>query len=229
MYKKIILMLLALSCAATTLKAQTEKGSQLLGGGLGVSQGKSTNEYGSGVGYNSYSYTNKTTSFSIGPNYSYFVAKNLDLGGSVGYTYQNSKFTDNVNQTNTPDNVKIQSLSVSVYLRKYFLYDNKIGIRTGPYATFQRNTTTNSLSTIPAGSYIPYYESQKGNSAGGGLALDFVYFPYKKLGLAASMGSLSYNHYDSSNDQDGYKTRSNSVNLSVFSGVNFSVFYAFGK
>jgi hypothetical protein len=61
------------------------------------------------------------------------------------------------------------------------------------------------------------------------VGLDFVYFPYKELGLAASMGSLNYTHEYTKQAQNGYNTKSDSFGFSFFSGINFSAFFAFGK
>jgi hypothetical protein len=224
MNKKIIMMLLALS-STVALKAQTQKGDQLLGGALGVSTGKSTIEYANTANNANFGYTNKNTSFSIGPNYSFFVANNLDLGAGIGYSYQKNNMSNvNMNSYN-PDKTTAQGFSATVYLRKYFLYDNKIGIRTGPYASFERDRTTYEFTT----SNTPYTGPQSQTLASGGIGLDFVYFPYKKVGLAASIGSLSYTHNDAKQPQSGYSTRSNSVGFNFASGVNFSVFFAFGK
>lgn len=222
-------MLLALSSAATTLKAQTEKGTQTLGGTIGVSTSKNTVDMAPPSSYTPYSYILKTTTFSIGPNYSYFVANKLDLGASLGYSYQNMKFFDEDVLADNPEKVKTQSFLAEVYLRKYFLYDNKIGIRTGPFVAYQYGKSTNSLSDIPNVPNVPYSVPQKSTTVAGGVLLDFVYFPYKKVGLAASMGSLSYTHQDSKEPSYNYKSTTDSFGFNFFSSVNFSVFYAFGK
>jgi hypothetical protein len=228
MNKKIILMLLALSGAATTLKAQTEKGTQLLGGNIGVYTNKNTNSYSLATPSINYGYTSKATTFSIGPNYSVFVANKLDLGVNLGYNYQNMKVSQDGGNTDL-EKVNTNAFSAEVYLRKYFLFDNKIGIRTGPYFSYQHGKTTNNLSDLTGIPNIPYYTPQSSNTTSGGILLDFVYFPYKKVGFAASMGSLSYSHNDVKQTQYGYDSSSNTFGFNFFSSVNFSVFYAFGK
>jgi len=85
------------------------------------------------------------------------------------------------------------------------------------------------VSNIPDISYVPYYIPQNTNTVSGGILLDFVYFPYKKVGLAASMGSLNYTHNDIKETSYGYKSTTNTFGFNFFSGVNFSVFYSFGK
>lgn len=218
-------MLLALS-GTVALKAQTQKGDQTLGGGISLITSKNTVEYTGTINNGNYSYSNKSTSFSIGPNYSFFVANNLDLGGSIAYSYQNSKFTNLGTASYNPDKANSQSFSGAVYLRKYFLYDNKIGIRTGPFASV---THTKATLTYSATANMPDYGPQTDTNVSAGVGLDLVYFPYKKLGLTASLGSLGYNHDDTKQPQSGLNTSSNSFGFSFFSGVDLTAFFVFGK
>jgi hypothetical protein len=224
MNKKIILMMLALS-STLVLKAQTEKGNQLLGGYVGFSTSS-----GNDVSGNSASITTtdtKFTRYNVGPNYSYFIAKNLDLGLALSYDHQKSTSTDAIN--NQYFESKYQSATGMVYLRKYILYENKIGIRTGPYASYSygwQNTNNSTLISNGSGTTL-----QKDWSYGAGVGLDIVYFPVKKLGLSSAIGGLSYGHgKDRSNSYGNISnTDSNTFGFSLASTVNFSIFYVFGK
>ncbi|MDB5110206.1 MAG: hypothetical protein JWR67_1320 [Mucilaginibacter sp.] len=219
MKKTLILILIAIG-GTFSVKAQTQKGNQLLGGFLGFSTGSGTNNYTNGQnGTNS---TDKTSSFSIGPSYSYFIANNLDLGASIGYTDQKTNYSYlRPPASNAPLVYDSRSFASSIYLRKYFLYNGKIGIRTGPYAQYFF-TKSDQNYIDPASNYN--YQIRSINA---GLGLDLVYFPTKKLGLSSSIGSLAYNH--STSNQTYVQTKSDSFALNLSSAVNLSIFYSFGK
>jgi hypothetical protein len=216
MYKKLLLAFVSI-IAIQTAKAQTEKGSQMLGANFGFSTTSSDskelnlndNTYGSNV-------HGKQTSYNFGPNYSYFIADKLDIGVSIGYG--RVKLESNGNYASLQ---KAHSFSSAIYLRKYFLYDNKVGIRTGPYLSYINSTQTVSYSNTTPGSYN--YASDIYN---GGIGLDFVYFPIKKLGLSAGMGNISYTHQNTDGDSKG---TSNSFGLNFANSLNLSVNYVFGK
>ncbi len=226
MSKKIILMLLALSGAASTLKAQTEKGNQLLGGSVGFNTSSGNNV--SGNSTNISNADTKSTRYNIGPNYSYFIAKNLDLGLSLSYDYQKSTQTDAAN--NQYFESKYKNATGMIFLRRYFLYENKIGIRTGPYASYSYGRQNTNNSTIISNNNLGT-TLQKDWSYGAGVGLDIVYFPVKKLGLSSAIGSLSYGHGEDRSNSYGNISNSNSntFGFNLASTINFSVFYVFGK
>jgi long-subunit fatty acid transport protein len=210
MYKKLLLAFVSI-IAIQTAKAQTEKGSQMLGASFGFSTFSSDtkalnpndNTYGSNV-------HGKTKSYNIAPSYSYFIADKLDLGVDVGFGSSNQKFSDIQTQ-------KSHSFNTSVYLRKYFLYDNKIGIRTGPFLSYESTDQEYSYNPVIKNHYDIY---------GGGIGLDFIYFPVKRLGLAARLGSANYFHQRSDENTQG---TSNSFNLAFVNSLSLSVNYVFGK
>jgi hypothetical protein len=217
MYKKLLLVAVSI-ITIQTAKAQTEKGSQNLGLGFNVSTTSSnasyfssyTNSYGANI-------KGKQTWYSIAPSYSYFIADKLDIGTSLSYGSSNTKYDPALNTT-TKETSK--GFNGSIFLRKYFLYDNKIGIRTGPYLSYGKTKQTST-----------YTDSQNNynsdiDSYGGGLSLDFVYYPAKNIGLAAGLANLGYAHQKSKGYNEG---SSNTFNLSMVNNLSLSVFYAFGK
>jgi hypothetical protein len=217
MYKKIFLVFVSI-VAIQTVKAQTEKGSQMLGVSFGFStsssDSKSLNTNDNTYGVNSHG---KQTTYNFATNYSYFIADKLDIGASIGYGQSKQEYT---NSSNWPLQ-KSHGFNSSIYLRKYFLYDNKIGIRTGPYLMY-----ANSKQTYLNSDFTPGYYSSDNDIYNGGIGLDFVYFPIKRLGLAAGMGNISYTHQIT----DGYsKGTSNSFGLNFANSLNLSVNYVFGK
>ncbi|MDB5128795.1 autotransporter outer membrane beta-barrel domain-containing protein [Mucilaginibacter sp.] len=215
MYKKLLLVFVSI-IAIQTAKAQTEKGSQMLGAGFGFSTSKynyanfdpTTNAY---INNNNA----KITSYSFSPNYSYFIADKLDIGVAIGY----SRSKQENESYYSPQSQAANTYYGSIYLRKYFLYENKIGIRTGPKLSYQRseqNFNSGSNSTTD-------YHS---NSFGGGVGLDFVYFPVKRLGLTAVLGNINYNHQKTSGTTQG---SANDFSLNFFNSLSLSVNYVFGK
>jgi hypothetical protein len=212
MYKKLFLAFV-LIIAIHTAKAQTEKGSQMLGASFGFSTSSSdTKAFNNSTNAYDLSVHGKIKSYNIAPSYSYFIADKLDLGVSVGFGGSSQKYSG----TSYADQ-KSHGFNSSIYLRKYFLYDNKIGIRTGPYLSYE--------STYQEYSYNPVVKNHS-DIYGGGVGLDFIYFPVKKLGLAARLGSANYYHQKSDENILG---TSNNFNLSFVNSLSLSVNYVFGK
>jgi hypothetical protein len=215
---KILTILLCALLSSFVLHAQTQKGSQLLGGFISVGHTTSTGTYFNPQTNLLESTGGKSNSFGIGPSYTYFIADNLGLGGSLGYSHShdNSNTADRINKLNS------DAYTASLSLMKYFLFEKTIGIRTGPYAQYTKSTnkyTSNDAFFNNAG--------QEYKNFAAGLALDFVYFPVKKIGLVATMGSLGYAENKS---VEQYNTnKQSSIALSFFNSASFSVYYAFGK
>jgi hypothetical protein len=216
MYKKLLLAFVSI-ISINTVKAQTEKGSQMLGISFGVNTSSSDTKY---LDYSTNAMTNvhgKQTNYSIAPTYSYFVADNLDLGLSVGYGQSKQDYDAVYN----PSNIKSNGFNAGIYLRKYFLYENKLGIRTGPMFNYQHGKYTQE-----------YASNQQSNSESitntysGGLGLDFVYFPVKRLGLTAALGGITYAHQDTKGTTPA---TSNSFDASFANRFVFSINYVFGN
>lgn len=215
MYKKLLLVCVS-ALAINIAKAQTQKGSQIIGASFGFATSSSNfrtfDAATNGFGPTQHS---KFTTYNIGPDYSYFIADNFDLGAGVSYGYSKQ---DNEAGYTYPNLQKSQAFNAALYLRKYVLFENKLGIRTGPYL----NYNTNKFSASDSG--VPSYYSNTTKTYTGGIGLDFVFFPVRKLALAARMGNINYSHQKN----EGYsKGTSNSFNASFINGVNFSVNYVF--
>jgi hypothetical protein len=219
--KKTIFLIAAFLLAAVISRAQTEKGNQTLGLNAGFTYNKSD-----GVYINPYdnSFTpagGKNTTFNIGPSYSYFVADKLDLGASLSYGQNNST---NVNtQINAAKQSSYAFIS-SVYLRRYFMFSDKLGFRAGPYLAYQKGDNKSTY----LGTNAPYNENSKQTGYGAGARLEFVYYPSKKLGFAAYIARVDYNHNKFDNGSFGHTSNDN-VDVSLINnGLSLSVFYAFG-
>ncbi|WP_158826344.1 outer membrane beta-barrel protein [Mucilaginibacter lacusdianchii] len=227
MNKKLFLMLSVVAASITT-KAQTQKGNHLLGGGFGVGFDKATV---TGMSNNAnYQYLKKTTSLSVGPTYSFFIADKLDLGISGNWNWGRSRYTDQDNSITYKGQQSDNSTSVlaNVYLRKYFLYNNKVGIRTGPFVQYLygRSRSFYVQNLVDDYNVADTKFSTKAFSAG--IGLDFVYFPTSRLGITAALGSLAYSHANQSQD-DIYRTKTDSFGVSLVSSLNLSLVFALGN
>lgn len=226
--KKQFTSILFLLLINTIVKAQTQKGNQLLGGSVSfeIGNGKSDQLDYSNSAY-SYSSKNKISSFGLGPIYSYFVADQLDLGVSLGYgkaktTYSYSVGNPNLNAL--PSKTSSQTVSGGIYLRKYFLYKQKVGIRTGPFIEYLKSKYTNEY-LLPQSTN--YNNNQSNSTLGTGLGLDFVYFPINRFGVFANLGAVRYAHTRS--EYQYYTTdhtdQTDTFGLRLTSALNLSFVY----
>jgi len=222
---KFLILFAALLCAYQLSCAQTEKGNQTLGLNMGLQYTQNSD--------NSFNNTNfpgagnyKSTNVTLGPLYSYFIADKLDLGATFTLSsYTNSTTYPNVAGTNKSHNNSYDAL---IYLRKYFLYANKIGIRTGPEIGY--------IWANQGYQYIPatnnYNTSSSGHAYLVGARLEAVYYPSKHLGVSALLANLNFQHGNnkSINDTNVDKSTSNSVSFDLINnGLSLSLFYVFGK
>lgn len=213
--KKILFLIPAFLLAFQISKAQTEKGSQTLGVNADFVYQKSSH-----ASSGSDNLISKNTSWGIGPSYSYFIADKLDIGASLGYSHIN---LDNSTQS-YPSTQHQNDYSASVFLRKYFMYNDKFGIRTGPYVGYDRYNTK---STYPDNGNVGD-NSSKTDTYNAGINLGFVYYPSKNIGFAANLANLSYSHSKTNTGASGHDSADN-VNLNFISNnLGLSVFYVFG-
>jgi hypothetical protein len=217
--KKVLLLIPAFLLAFQISKAQTEKGSQTLGVNVGFNYQKSKNLSINPYDNSSFNSTIKTTGFSIGPNYSYFIADKLDIGANLNY----AGYSLDDNSPNYPTNRDSHEYSAQIFLRKYFMYGNKLGIRTGPYFGYGRYNTKYTYS----GADVIYNNSEKINGYSAGINLGLVYYPSKSLGVSANLANLSYNHTKSDNDKQGNGSSDNFNANFISNNLALSVFYVF--
>jgi hypothetical protein len=212
----ITLFLLILQAA----NAQNQKGNQNLGLSLGFYTGNGSYNY-QNV-YPGPMVNTRTTGFSTNPNYSYFIANKLDIGASIGISSE----TDNANDqtTNTSSKQVNNNYYGSIYLRKYFLYNNKIGIRAGPSLTYQY--TVSNITYTPINTQAS--SNDKGHYYQAGLNADFVYYPSTKIGLAVNLGNLSYSHNKTGNQMQSSGSDSFSLQF-LNNSLMLSAFYVFGQ
>ncbi|RFZ84610.1 hypothetical protein DYU05_03070 [Mucilaginibacter terrenus] len=214
----VIAFILFTGCAF----AQTDKGNSTLGINLQFYRATTNNNIFDQASGTMYTQDQKNTNFYIGPNFSTFLSNNLDLG--VGLQYGLTKI-NNVGTAYYTQKQTNYNYGASIYLRKYVMYESKIGIRTGPYFTYNRNSST--VTNLSGGSGME--TKTTGNSYTGGLNLDLLFYPTKKLGVALMLANLNYQHYNADSgvagNSDGDGVNFNFIN----NGLGVSVFYTFGK
>jgi len=216
--KKTLILIAVLMLAFVTSQAQTEKGTQTIGVNFQYFQSNYTNTP-NPADNTSVATSGKSSTINLGPSYSYFIADKLDLGVSLNYGHnsydypQNNGLTKQINST----------YGWNLYLRKYFMFTDKLGLRAGPYVyyNYSKGTLSYSANTAPD-------DHSTTKDYGGGLIAEFVYFPTKHLGFSARLANLSFDHSDNHDLYSG-NTTSNNWNLAlVNSGLAVSVQYSFG-
>lgn len=220
--KKLMILTAAFLFATQISKAQTEKGDQTLGVNVLYTLQKSNNFDINPTDNTSSTITNyKYTNFSVGPNYSYFIADKLDLGASLSYTSQTQNNSDNVE----PSTQHNKTYGGTIFIRKYFMYHDKVGFRVGPEIGYFAGTQK---STIPIDEPV-YNQNTSSKEYTAGFNLDLVYYPAKNIGLSASIASLQYAHTKDNNHNQGHDSSDNLYADFINNGLGFSIFYVFGN
>ncbi|MEO6630243.1 MAG: outer membrane beta-barrel protein, partial [Mucilaginibacter sp.] len=183
---KFLILFAALLCAYQFSNAQTEKGNQTLGFYVGLQYNQSTDNYFDNTSIGFTTSKVKTANFNLGPLYSYFIADNLDLGATIMLSsYSTTTSYPTVAGSNQNHN---NSYTALVFLRKYYLYAGKIGIRTGPYAGY---IWANQGYDYPAAQATNSYSSD-GHAYLVGGKVEAVYFPSKHFGVSALLANLNF-------------------------------------
>jgi hypothetical protein len=162
--------------------------------------------------------------FNAGPNYSYFIANKLDIGTSLNYGTSKQTYNE-LNNVANPTKQTNKNYGGTIYLRKYFMFQNKIGFRVGPYLGYNRGASS---VNYPAANAI-YNNNNSFNDYTAAIDLGMVYFPSKKIGLSVTIANLSYDHSNGNNTHGGYSSQ-DSINFRFINdGLSLSVFYVFGS
>ena len=214
-------------CIFKFSNAQTEKGSQTVGFNLSYSGSRYNDNYFD----NSNSATSlnkvKSTQFTLGPVYSYFIADRVDVGASFSLTSYST--STRPTEPGIPGNsFHNRNSEATVFVRKYFLYEGKIGIRTGPYAGY--NWANQGYGT-GNGLVDPGVTNYRSHGYEAGAKLEAVYFPSKRLGVSAMIANLEYQHFTGKNlTSSGIeRTDGNDINVYFVNNLSLSLFYVFGK
>jgi hypothetical protein len=214
--KKTIFLIAAFLLAAVVSQAQTEKGTQTLGLNLGFGYNKANGIATTPYDNTSSNMSSKSTSFSIGPDYSYFIADKLDIGTSLSYSTNTYNYPY---QQYSLQKQSAYSYGGIIYLRKYFMYNDKFGLRAGPYAGYTRSDSK-SINADPT-----YNSDSKTDSYQAGVNLELVYYPAKKLGFSAMLANLNYAHYKTDMGIMGHTSADNLNMMFINNGLDISIFY----
>jgi len=219
--RKLMILTAAFLFAVQISKAQTEKGDQTLGINLGFTAQQVTNTNTNPVVYPVSNTTYQYRNFSAGPNYSYFIGDKLDLGAALSYGTSSATNTDGVDVTKQ----NMKNYSAAIFIRKYFMYHDKIGFRMGPQFGYTGGSNKLTYSQQPAADN----QNSTSNGYSAAFRLDFVYYPAKNIGLSATIANLEYDHTKDNNHNMG-TGKTDNLNLDfINNGLNLSVFYVFGN
>jgi hypothetical protein len=219
-----ILFLALLSGASAAAQAQTviKAGTTQLGGSVNYFHQSSES-----TGNNR---TNGTSnSFSVVPTIGYFVADNLALGISGGFSTDNSQTTIYYSYDTSFSERKNKSFSIGPFAQYYHLLTEKFGVSGtlgalythGKYEYFSvdtKNSTYNDVTT--------------GNGVYATLVPSLLFFPISKLALGASFGGLSYSYNASEQPNDLANSGSHNTTFGAVFGLNqlyFSGTYYFNR
>lgn len=199
-----------LCVASSAAFAQTEKGTQNIGASFSLQNSDSKN-----TSFNGTTTTTDKVKLNVyngSINYSYFAADKLDVGVFAGYGFQKNRQDNNVYDYTQ----KFESLFAGVQLRKYILFNDKIGIRTGPSFQYSRDKQTSTFNEEPGNVTTT-------NSYTGRVGLDFVFYPTKHLGITSNIANVAYSHSKST----GYNTGSaNNFSANLVNYLNLGFFYS---
>jgi hypothetical protein len=225
--KKNLFVCAALLLAFKISYAQTEKGTQTLGLDFGASRSTTNQSTINPVDNSTQSLGTAATNFTFGPNYSYFIADKLDIGAALSYQASTQTYTATSAADNSgyPTKYSNKNFDATVYIRKYYMYKNMIGFRTGAYFIYSDGTDK----TTYLGTYAASSSSGTSHQYDAQLRLDLVYYPSKRLGVSANIAEAGYSWYKA-NSVNQPNSSGDSANINfVTDGLQLSVFYIFGS
>jgi hypothetical protein len=228
------LLIALLAASAQLAQAQSiPAGTISLGGNIGYS--RNTSKYSYAGSNNTINTTETTTSqFSLAPSVGYFVADNLAIGLTIGYQSFNNPYST---FTPAPSTVRAQldpntTFRIGAFAQYYKMLSEQFGfvgtLEGGRQSVREYKYTSNSSTAL--------ISETKGSGYYAGLTPGIVFFPIPKLGLTASIGSLSFDHlsYDyptnQGNTPNGYEDSSSSFGANFgLSQLQFGGTWYFGR
>jgi hypothetical protein len=219
--KKTLALTAAMVLAGQLVNAQTQKGTQNLGVYLSYSN-FDDKTVSTPTSSSPSMQKSSSNNFTIGPSYGYFIANGTELAANAYVSGGGQTNESEYSATTSTFKQKSTNFGVTLFLRKYFLYDNKFGFRVGPYAGYSYGKTK--YESTPPNSNNNTSSNTNGYSAGG--MLDLVYYPSNKLGISANLANLSYSHSKSKGVD--VSTSNNFTARFANSGLALTVFYVIG-
>lgn len=209
--KKIILAVLPLLMLSLTAFGQLEKGTFLLGGGVGFGSSNSSSNNG-----DFYSET-KNSNFNFSPDAGYFFKDNWVLGISLPFAWSNttSSSFSSPGAMELSSESKNSSQGVAPFVRGYFPFGEKLSA----FGQVQAGYFHNSSTLIPNGNEDAT-TGKDTNSFNAVASLGLTYFPKKWLGVNLSVSPLSYS--SSSWEDNGFFENSEGDSSGFAFGLNTS-------
>lgn len=208
-------------------------GTVSLGGNIGYSRTSGTESSTSSTG-TKYTSETSTSQFSLAPSVGYFVADNLAIGLTLSYQAYNKYYTT---YTPAPPTVRAQRDPSTMFrIGAYAQYYKMLSEQFGFVGTLGAGYQTQRDYTYTGNSSNSLISEAKASGYYAGLTPGIVFFPIPKLGLTASIGSLSLDHlnYDYPTNQgttpNGYEDSSNTFGASFgLSQLQFGGTWYFGR
>lgn len=214
--------------------SQINKGSRLFGTDLNFN-----------ISNNKYSYDHNSASKSSGqyvhisPGFGYFIANNLALGVSSGYSFSKTKSTSGYpNGNNIFSNYSSHQFSLMPFIRYYKPLGEKFAAFLQANAGYKYGTGK-STSTHQGAANISSSSAGNSQALQTNLMMGFTYFVSNKFALETSLKSAEYTiAYNKSNSQDDMGNAYESVTKNVdynyglnlkMSTINFGVKYFIRK
>lgn len=204
--KKTILAVVPLLLFSLTAFGQLEKGTFLLGGGVGFSSSTSTSEL------TNFTSESQNSSFTFSPDVGYFFKDNWVVGLSLPLQWFDTEI--NAVYASGQDDIQSESTSssygVAPFVRKYFPFSEKMAFYGQVQMGYFHRSTENITSLNNANNTL--IESDSFNVV---TTLGLSYFPKNWMGINLSISPLSYSN--ESAQEVKYQESSNQK----YSGVNF--------
>ena len=187
--KKHLLIAVLFIAATQVSQAQTpiKAGTVQLGGSIGYSRQSSDGSYTFSDGSGAINLTSQhavSNYFTINPSAGYFLADNLAVGISAGYTTNKVVFTYG-NGGHIKGTSKAGNMYWGAFLQYYRMFTDQFGVSGTLSAGYNHSTqryATNSINSYGGAD----------NGFVGALTPSLVFFPIPKFSLGASIGSVGY-------------------------------------
>lgn len=228
--KKTILSAVLVAAAHLAQAQSIPAGTVSLGGNVGYSRATGNSSY----SINGTTYSSETTSsqFSFSPSVGFFVADNLALGINLGYSASRRPYTTSTGTNNQVKPDPTTTFRLGVYGQYYKMLTEQFGILGTLGVGFQNQRDYN----LNNNGNNPVILEYKSSGYYADLTPGIVFFPIPKLGLTASIGSLSFNrlNYDFPSNAgtapNGYENKSSTFGASFgLSQLLFGGTYYFGR
>jgi len=203
----------------TTIYSQSEKVKMLLGGQFNFSGSNNNFENGSTKSDgNSYSFT-------LAPNFGYFISDNFAIGTNLSLSTTNS-WSESQSYSESRSESHLSSYGIGMFARRYLTVNEKFRFYLGGGISF--STFHLKSSEISYYNDYDYDRNQDGNSFGLGVVPGIVYFVTPRLGFEAQFGSFNYHRTSIDTeeiDDNGNKTNESSDDNGFNLNLNASSFY----